>query len=328
MIKIYVFFLSLLKVKKNRILLHQPFKYGYDCNPKYIAEEILRRNKNYQLIWATRVNMAKNGDFPAKIRLVTNKFILLYYFSTSVCCISNSYLGLSNYNLKKKKGQTFINTWHGSLGIKRIGETEENRLYNKKMLDWVDIFISNSDFESEVYRKSLLFEKTIYELGHQKNNVFFVDSYYNPDRPKIKVAVENFLNRKIDNKKLILYAPTFREIDRTDCFNLDYNFLIPRLPLYMDSRIKKINDDEVVVCKITEDLGLTLFNNQNIKIGEIKTELDLFDVLTQVKRKRLEGFYAIDKDNRKHEITRHGTIIGLNSDKRLYEKYLKEIMGF
>ena len=129
---------------------------------------------------------------------------------------------------------------------------------------------------------------------------------------------------------LILTLHQFCQYETSDrkYFNLDYNFLIPRLPLYMDSRIKKINDDEVVVCKITEDLGLTLFNNQNIKIGEIKTELDLFDVLTQVKRKRLEGFYAIDKDNRKHEITRHGTIIGLNSDKRLYEKYLKEIMGF
>lgn len=252
-IKIYVFFLSLLKVKKNRILLHQPFKYGYDCNPKYIAEEILRRNKNYQLIWATRVNMAKNGDFPAKIRLVTNKFILLYYFSTSVCCISNSYLGLSNYNLKKKKGQTFINTWHGSLGIKRIGETEENRLYNKKMLDWVDIFISNSDFESEVYRKSLLFEKTIYELGHPRNDVFFVDSYYNPDRPKIKVAVENFLNRKIDNKKLILYAPTFREIDRTDCFNLDYNLLLDVLK-------KKYNEDFLLALKFHPRTKINLKN--------------------------------------------------------------------
>lgn len=223
----YLFVLSFLKKKKNRIILHQPFKYGYDCNPRYIADELLRQDEKYELIWCTRENMIKNQKFPAGIKVVTDKnvFRLLYYLSTAAICISNSYFGLEKYNYRKKN-QVFIDTWHGSLGIKRIGATEKDRMYNKNKLKNVDIFISNSDFETEVYRKSLLFDRKIYKLGHPRNDIFFTHSPHCINRERLLIEISDYIKADIKDKKIVLYAPTFRENSRTNCFDMDYNLLL------------------------------------------------------------------------------------------------------
>lgn len=238
-IKLYLFFLSFFKVKKNRILLHQPFKFGYDCNPRYIAEELIKRKIFDEIIWVTRSTRAENAKYPPEIKVVSESdvFKLLYYFSTSFICISNSYFGVEKFNFKKKK-QIFIDTWHGALGIKKIGMAEHKNLQDqesskeiiKQKIGLVDIFISNSDFETDVYKKALLFDKKIYKFGHPRNDVFFENSSYYIDKLKAKENIKEFLKNKFDeNKKIVLYAPTFRHTACNDCYDLDYNLLLALL---------------------------------------------------------------------------------------------------
>ena len=263
-IKIYVFFLSLLKVKKNRILLHQFFKYGYDCNQKYIAEEIFRRNCKYDLIWVTMKDTALGQKYPSKLKVITtdNVFKLLYYFATSKCCITNVDFYLKKYNLKKKREQIYINTWHGSLGIKKIGLNEKDKLNKKKIFNKYDLFISNSAFETSVYKYGLCFENKIYELGHPRNDIFFKESYYFPNKDSIKNDIEEFSNVKIGNKKLVLYAPTFREDNCLDCFNMDYELLLKCLE-------KKYNSDFILAIKFHPRISFVFRNIGNKKNSRI-----------------------------------------------------------
>ena len=73
-IKSYIFLIKVFtRINKYRIVLHQPFKFGYDCNQKYIAEEILRQNLPYEIIWITRETRLNNSVFPEKIKVVTEK---------------------------------------------------------------------------------------------------------------------------------------------------------------------------------------------------------------------------------------------------------------
>lgn len=238
-ISLYLFFLSFFKVKKNRILLHQPFKFGYDCNPRYIAEELIKRKIFDEIIWVTRSTRAENAKYPPEIKVVSESdvFKLLYYFSTSFICISNSYFGVEKFNFKKKK-QIFIDTWHGALGIKKIGMADaaiaKDYDYNQKIIKQktglADIFISNSDFETDVYKKALLFDKKIYKFGHPRNDVFFENSSYYIDKLKVKENIKVYLKNNFDEKrKIVLYAPTFRETSRVGCFDMDYNLLLDTL---------------------------------------------------------------------------------------------------
>ena len=131
-IRAYVLFIRLTtKVVKNRVVLYQPFKFGYDCNQKYIAEEILRQNLPYELIWITRATRIKDGTYPDKITVVAenDRYKALYYILTSKFCITNVFFPFRLYS-SKRRGQVFIDTWHGSLGIKRIG-LEKDICYTK-----------------------------------------------------------------------------------------------------------------------------------------------------------------------------------------------------
>ena len=61
-----------LPVQKDKIVFENFNGNSYGCNPKYIAEEIIRRNLPYDLVWLVRsVTKEKEKNvFPEQIRLV------------------------------------------------------------------------------------------------------------------------------------------------------------------------------------------------------------------------------------------------------------------
>ena len=80
---------------------------------------------------------------------------LRYGFAISIWC----HIFLKD--CAKKKDSFFIQTWHGSLGIKKI---ENNSQLIRKAQNWLkmaelsssytDFWISNSNFETEVYKSA------------------------------------------------------------------------------------------------------------------------------------------------------------------------------
>ncbi len=73
---------SLLPIEKNRIAVCTfEGKGGFGCNPKYIVQELHRRNPNYEFIWF--VNDMKK-EFPPYIKKVPNTLMSrAYWLSTA-----------------------------------------------------------------------------------------------------------------------------------------------------------------------------------------------------------------------------------------------------
>ena len=72
MSKYYKKFCRELEVDNNKIVIENFNGGSYGCNPKYITEEIIRRNLPYDIVWLVR-NVKKEtnkGIFPANVRLV------------------------------------------------------------------------------------------------------------------------------------------------------------------------------------------------------------------------------------------------------------------
>lgn len=79
------------------------------------------------------------------------------------------------YGVKKKKNQIAINTWHGGLGIKKIDNDVPKFKNDPKLFREIeftskitDIFISNSDFLSNIFRRAFGYNGTIKKLGFQE----------------------------------------------------------------------------------------------------------------------------------------------------------------
>jgi CDP-glycerol glycerophosphotransferase len=82
----------------------------------------------------------------------------------------------------------------------------------------IDIMLSNSDFETNVFQKSLWYNNKIEKLGHPRNDIFF-----NITNEKIE-EIKQKLNIDKDTK-ILLYVPSWRDNLRIDCYNIDYKRL-------------------------------------------------------------------------------------------------------
>ncbi|MGN1153131.1 MAG: CDP-glycerol glycerophosphotransferase family protein, partial [Candidatus Gastranaerophilaceae bacterium] len=105
-----------LPIEHNKIIF-RTFNGGYNCNPKYIAEEIIKQNLPYKLVWVVNKNILNFiDDFPRdRIKLVMNGTIEeVRETATAKIIIDNE--RRTNYiqrGIFKKPEQIYIQTFHG-----------------------------------------------------------------------------------------------------------------------------------------------------------------------------------------------------------------------
>jgi len=203
------------------------FQGDYTCNPKYIAEEMKARKLGWKQVWVTLkdVDLVRE-QFPEDVEVV--RFNSKEYYdamSRTEFFVDNAFNFEKGYILKKE-GQKFFETMHGSLGIKKIGpdvvNDEARNARGYQCGEVTDFAISNSSFETMVYETSFWKKETIVELGHARNDIFFLDDEKNCE---IRKKVCEYFDTSSDCK-LALYAPTFRnEQEASDFEPIDYEEL-------------------------------------------------------------------------------------------------------
>ena len=192
---------------KNKLVFFNFNGKGYGCNPKYIAEEILRQNLPYDLVWL--VNDI-NEPMPEKIRKVQLDSIgATYELSTAKVIISNTKNSLP---FTKKKDQFFIMTWHGDPGFafKEIEGQCEEQLHpaylaeSKQNSAITDLMITSTDKGFDIMRNYFWYDGEIMKSGLPRNDILF--NY----TEKFVADMKNRLNIPLENK-VLMYAPTFRD---------------------------------------------------------------------------------------------------------------------
>ncbi|MBE6738523.1 MAG: CDP-glycerol--glycerophosphate glycerophosphotransferase [Ruminococcaceae bacterium] len=207
------------QVKNNKLFV-MTFDNGYNCNPRYIVEEILRQNLPIDIVWAGDKNSIKSGEFPSKVRVVKCKSFEMYEEQASAKIWLDNGLSCIWYNMPKKKNQYYINTWHGSMGIKKLHGDAQWMALAKKFKKVTDYMVANSAFEEEVYRTTFWPKTPILKCGHARNDVLFEKENF----AKMREDVAQYFETDT-NKKFLLYAPTFRDNGDISCFNIDYEKL-------------------------------------------------------------------------------------------------------
>lgn len=202
------------------------FQGDYTCNPKYITEELLARNTEVDIVWSLRSNAIKHakqdpGYLPEGVRYV-EQYTESFFdeLASAGIWIANS-VDFLKRPLPKKNSQLFIETWHGSLGLKRFdAAVNKGKAWVTAAdicADYADVLISNSTFEDGVYRGSFWPKTPIFRYGHPRNDVFFSAS------EEYKCALKQSFCYDMDiplDSHLVLYAPTFRDDHQFDCYSL------------------------------------------------------------------------------------------------------------
>lgn len=219
-------------IQDNRIVFCA-FQGDYTDNPKYITEELIRRNTNCEIIWLTREDVAQHPElFPEQVSHLYEWWTEEAFeaLASAKVLVVNS-VELFKQPYPKKKGQYIIETWHGSLGIKRFDkEVNSGKAWVKaaelttKICDYL---ISNSTFETDIYRKTFWPTQEIWEVGHPRNDCIVCCD--DTTKAAARERLFQFAGIEDHGEKLVLYAPTFRDSKEFSCYNLEPRQLLDAL---------------------------------------------------------------------------------------------------
>lgn len=229
-----------LKIKKNRITFISYKSNKLEKDFKLISKA-LEKEKKYELIY---ILTKYENNLLGNIKYLYNCILQLYYTNTSsIIILDYNNFVISNF---KKTGVKVIQIWHASGAIKKFGNDIE-REYLIKNYDYV---ISTSECWTDIYSKAFNVKKeNIVPLGLPRTDVLF-------SKEKLKKYKKNILHKypEIKDKKVILYAPTFRGDHIKGAY-------IPKIDLQYIKN--KIGDDYVIIYKFHPW-------NESVDIGESK----------------------------------------------------------
>ena len=208
-------------IERNKVLFFT-FQGKYTCNPKYICRHLHELNPDVKCVWVV-FHEEDRTEFPDYAETVLFHSPDYYRALYSAKVLVDNGLNFVKKPIAKKKGQYFIETMHGSLGIKRIdAASNPNKKRNQRGArcgEIADYIISNSDFENEVYRSSFWEKTPVLLYGHARNDILINGRDDAPDGD-LYDKVRSFYGLPHE-AKLALYAPTFareasREFDEFD----------------------------------------------------------------------------------------------------------------
>lgn len=250
-------------------------KGGFGCNPKYIVEELHRRDNSFRFVWFVNKN-DWDKEFPDYIKKVPNTlWNRAYYLSTSRIWIDNYRKPLGT---KKRKGQFYLNTWHGMVGFKSIGLWREKsfsriaKMVSENDSKLVDCFLSDSKFASLYFPKGLLYDGTILEVGAPRCDILVTGR---------KKAKRLFYEKKHIPKefKCIMFAPTFRETDlsaKRRVFYEDGTIDFNRLLKTMSTRF---GSSWILCLRIHPQVSSSYYDLPEEKIIDLSREPDMYECL-------------------------------------------------
>ena len=203
---------------------------AYDCNPKAICEEIRRQGLPYRPIWVTRrLNEGAEAEFPKGVKTVYRDSWAFHKACACAKVIVDNSVNLRFMLYKKKRGQYLIETWHGAIGIKKFSkDTNKDKVWVRKAEKQgaeTDFCLSNSAFETALFKETFWDKAEILEYGHARNDVLFL-----PEDEA--AALDRRLRLAYDippDKRICLYAPTFRDDADDSPYRIPYRTLLEAL---------------------------------------------------------------------------------------------------
>lgn len=238
--------------KDDVIIFESGMFRNYTGNPRYIYEELVRQglDQKYQCIWVLRKNShVMECDIPGNRRIIRYKTSKFFYFVRSAHFIVSDNR-LPRYVFMNKK-KIYIQTWHGT-PLKKLALDMDNldmggstnikkyhRNIRKNSATW-DYLITQNRFSTDIFRRCFAFDRDYQE---------FLEYGYPRNDKLINSTADDIESIKIDlglplDKKIILYAPTWRDNEYYD--KGEYKFICP---IDFDELRRKLSDEYVIIVK-------------------------------------------------------------------------------
>ena len=212
----------------------------YSDSPKYLYEYMYNTyGDEYDYVWVINDKSVKIPGNPKKVK----RFSLAYYkeLAKSEFWVTN---GRQASRLHKRGSQKIISTWHGT-PLKKLGldignvhtrDPKIKKSYINVAKEW-DYLISPNRYTTEILRSSFAYDGKILETGYPRNDIL-----YNATPQQVN-QIKKDLNLPED-KKIILYAPTWRDDEYFDAGKMHFD-----LKLELDKLQEALGDEYIVLVR-------------------------------------------------------------------------------
>ena len=219
---------------------------SYSGQPKYIYEKMLELgyDKHFDFAWSYKGNL----DIPGNpIITMRESKQYAYLLRTSSYWITN----VSFPILKEDKDIVYLQTTHGT-PYKKMGSdidsSSENVNKGRVLIEsgtW-NYLLSPNDYSKDIFKRAFKYDGRIINKGYPANDIFYRDM-----EDKKKQLMDD-LNIPQD-KKIILYAPTYRDYDVDERKNHQFNLLLDFKKLK-----EELSDEYVLIVRLHYILSRSL----------------------------------------------------------------------
>jgi CDP-glycerol glycerophosphotransferase len=231
----------------RQAVLYNSFDGGpYADSPRAVHQELLNRGTPLEHLWVVDDLQADIPATATPVRLHSPEWYQA--LARSRYLVTNTELPPW---VRRRQGQTLLQTWHGT-PVKRIGFDFDNQWYadpdqlralETGSAQW-NLLVSPNPPSTPVLRRALHYTGTVLETGLPRT-----DQLHTPDRDKRAQAVREHLALP-EGKKIVLYAPTWRE----DQLGFD-NILRFNLQLDLAAAKAALSHDQVLLIRPHQRIG-------------------------------------------------------------------------
>lgn len=272
-INLYVF--GKMKQKDNWIVFESFVGRNYSGQPKYIYRYLQKNyGSKFKYIWVVNdKNLVIDGNCK-KIKRFGLKYY--YYMTRSKYWVNNM---RQPHAYPKRDSQIMLETWHGTPLKKLVFDMDDVHSANPKYKQIVykqsrkwDYLLSDNPFSTEKFQSCFMYEKDkILELGYPANDPLYdKDLDKKADELKTKLGIPK-------NKKVLLYAPTWRDDNSYGAG--EYKF---ELALDLKRLKEEIGDEYVILLRmhywIVDKLDLTGMSDFVINVSNYSDITDIYIV--------------------------------------------------
>lgn len=270
-IAIYYKFFNKKGINKNQIIFCSFKGDYYSDSPKYIYEYLYENYKDdYDFVWVLNDKKVKIPGNPKRV----TRFSLEYFkeVARSKYWVIN---GRQFDPLDKKDSQVIVSTWHGT-PLKKLGLDIGNvytmnpfikHSYVNVSKQW-DYLISPNRYTTNILKSCFGYQKEIFESGYPRNDIL-----YNADEERVN-RIKSSLNIPED-KKVILYAPTWRDDEFIDAGLIKF-----QLKLELDKLKEAFSDEYIILIRthyfIADKLDLSGVEDFAIDVSKYNDIAELY----------------------------------------------------
>lgn len=183
-------------------------------NTKYLYEEIKKKYPEKKLVFIVKKNKLKSG-YPV---CFIGSLKSIFYLSTASFWFVHTHLhDFLKWKIIPRKNCKYIQLWHATGALKKFGQDSVAEFIEYKNIlsrerEYIDSIVVTSDIWQNPFSSAFGVDKSkVKVLGSSRTDFFF-------KKLEKKKVIEKLKKEfpQITNKKVILYAPTFRDNNLKD----------------------------------------------------------------------------------------------------------------